>query len=466
MTAYRRLGWNFSLDRALEHCRRLKKPLLVLEPLRCGYRYACDRFHGFVLAGMADNLKRSKRRRWLRYYPYVEPSAGDGQGLLAALAQKACVVVGDDFPAFFLPGMLAAAARQVPVRLEVVDSNGLLPMRAADKVYNRAVDLRRFLQRSLPDHLAALPAADPLRGVRLPAFPGLPREVLSRWSACDPALLEGKALEQLPIDHTIRVVPGIRGGSVAGSRRLREFLDGHLSGYGDSRNHPDQEGSSRLSPYLHFGHVATHQILDEVVAREGWTPGRLSPTAKGQKEGWWGMSPGAESFLDQVVTWRELGFNMAWQRPDAREYSSLPEWARKTLAEHGADPRPHCYQLEEFESAQTHDPVWNAAQTQLRQEGRIHNYLRMLWGKKILEWSPTPQAAIHVMLELNDKYALDGRDPNSTSGIFWCLGRYDRAWGPERPIFGKIRYMSSDSTVRKLRLKDYLARFTPAASCS
>jgi deoxyribodipyrimidine photo-lyase len=131
------------------------------------------------------------------------------------------------------------------------------------------------------------------------------------------------------------------------------------------------------------------------------------------------------------------------------------------LAEHERDPREYTYLLEQFEAAETHDELWNAAQRQLVREGRIHNYLRMLWGKKVLEWSASPEEALAVLVELNNKYALDGRDPNSYSGIFWCLGRYDRAWGPERPIFGKVRYMSSANTGRKVRVKRYLDRYAP-----
>ncbi len=139
----------------------------------------------------------------------------------------------------------------------------------------------------------------------------------------------------------------------------------------------------------------------------------------------------------------------------------MPDWAKQTLDEHRHDPRPYLYSLAEFEQAKTHDPLWNAAQIQLVREGKIHNYLRMLWGKKILEWTRSPEDALAVMIELNNKYALDGRDPNSYSGIFWVLGRYDRAWGPERPIFGKIRYMSSDNTGRKVQVKEYIARYAP-----
>jgi deoxyribodipyrimidine photo-lyase len=171
------------------------------------------------------------------------------------------------------------------------------------------------------------------------------------------------------------------------------------------------------------------------------------------------MGEGAEAFLDQLVTWRELGFNLSSKNPEYASYGSLPSWARETLELHESDPRPHLYSLEEMEAAGTDDSVWNAAQRELLREGVIHNYLRMLWGKKILEWSPTARDALDIMIELNDRYAVDGRDPNSYSGIFWCLGRYDRGW-PERPIFGKVRPMSSKSTRRKIKLKNYLLRFS------
>jgi deoxyribodipyrimidine photo-lyase len=173
------------------------------------------------------------------------------------------------------------------------------------------------------------------------------------------------------------------------------------------------------------------------------------------------MSESAEAFLDELITWRELGFNMCWQREGYDEYESLPKWALGTLETHIMDKREHLYTLEEFEEGRTHDPLWNAVQMQLVKEGRIHSYLRMLWGKKILQWTPKPREALEVMIELNNKYALDGRDPNSYSGIFWVLGRYDRPWGPERPIFGKVRYMSSKNTARKVKVKNYIQRYTP-----
>jgi deoxyribodipyrimidine photo-lyase len=175
------------------------------------------------------------------------------------------------------------------------------------------------------------------------------------------------------------------------------------------------------------------------------------------------MRPEAESFLDQLVTWRELGYNLCSHRDDYDHYASLPDWAKHTLAVHASDERPYLYSLEQFEQAATHDPLWNAAQRELVREGGLQGYLRMLWGKKILHWSRTAELALHVMIELNNKYALDGRNPNSYSGIFWILGRYDRAWGPERPVFGKVRYMTSESARRKLELRRYLATFGEVA---
>ncbi|OYV97803.1 MAG: deoxyribodipyrimidine photolyase, partial [Acidobacteria bacterium 37-65-4] len=295
----------------------------------------------------------------------------------------------------------------------------------------------------------------------LPQLGALPEEVGRRWQSASPAQLAGvaEALAALPVDHAVAAVPDTRGGAAAGRGRLDRFLATGLDRYPETRNHPADDGGSGLSPYLHFGQLSAHEILAAVAAREGWSPERLGTKAAGRRAGWWGMSEGAEAFLDQLVTWRELGFNFAARRPDAESYEALPTWALATLAKHAGDTRPHLYTLERLERAETHDPLWNACQTQLVREGAMHNYLRMLWGKRVLEWSPSPAAALAALRELNNRWALDGRDPNSTSGIFWCLGRYDRPWGPERPVFGTVRYMSSANTARKLRVKRYLARY-------
>jgi deoxyribodipyrimidine photo-lyase len=457
MIAARRPGWSFALQRAADWSRQLGKPLVVLEPLRVAYPWASDRLHTFVLQGMASNAKRF-RKRGVTYLPYVENAAGAGKGLLAELAGRACLVVTDDYPTYFLPRMIATASRTTPVRMEGVDGNGLLPMRAASGVFARAFDFRRFLQKQIAPHLRTPPVADPL--MDLPTASLALASVTQRWPMASEDELERavQTSSRMAIDHG--VVPGsLHGGFDEGTLRIRRFVTDSLQRYGLERNHPDDDASSGLSPYLHFGHVSAHQVASAVWDAEGWSVDRLGDKANGAKEGWWGLPASAESFLDELVTWRELGFNMAWQRDDHDKYSSLPAWARATLEEHASDSRDRIYDLAAFEQARTHDPIWNAAQTELVREGRMHNYLRMLWGKNILAWSESPRAALAIMTELNNKYALDGRDPNSVSGIFWVLGRYDRAWGPERPVFGKVRYMTSESTRRKLRLQEYLRRY-------
>lgn len=457
MTMYRRAGWNHALERAARWAERLQRPLVVLEALRAGYPWASERLHTFVLQGMRDNL-RAFAAAPVTYHPYVEPRPNAGKGLIAVMARDACLVVGDDFPAFMMPRMEEAAARQLDCRFELVDSNGLLPLRAAPRIFARAVDFRRFLQKELPPWLERLPAADPLAGRRIPRLAELPREVRSRWPAATgdlPALAR-----TIRFEHEVPPSP-IPGGREAALARLDTFLGERLERYAEDRNEPEADGTSRLSPSLHFGHVSVHEIFAALAERERWTPARLGRTAGGKKEGWWGMSPAAEAFLDQLVTWRELGFNFCAKRPhDYDRYESLPGWARETLEGHAKDPRPHAYRLEALEAAATHDPLWNAAQTQLKREGWSHGYLRMLWGKKILEWSPGPRAALEAMIHLMNKYSLDGRDPSSYSGYFWTLGRYDRPWGPERSIFGTVRYMSSENTARKLDVGRYVLRYS------
>lgn len=459
MIAFRRAQYNFSLQRAVEWAKRLNKPLVILEALRCGYPWASDRLHRFVIEGMADNAQRFAKKD-VHYYSYVEPTAGDGKGLLKQLASRACVILSDDFPASFLPRMIEAATSQIPVRFELIDSNGLLPMRATEKVFARAFDFRRFLQKNLLPHLAEIPKRDPLLRVKLPLLKSLPKKITLRWPNSNPhdLLAAGDGLRSFPIDHAVAPVM-TAGGMRAANKALRVFLDSRLPIYESDRNQPEKEATSGLSPYLHFGHISAHQVFDEVITLEEWTPEKIAAKSTGSSSGWWGTSPAGESFLDELITWRELGYNMCWQRHDYDKYESLPDWAQQTLAEHAHDPRQHVYSPEQFEGAQTHDRLWNAAQRQLVCEGRIHNYLRMLWGKKILEWSPSPRNALDTMIELNNKYALDGRNPNSYSGIFWVLGRYDRAWGPERPIFGKIRYMTSENTARKVRVKRYIENY-------
>lgn len=459
MTSNRRLRDNFALDRAIEHCRKLNKPLLIFEALRCGYEWASTRIHTFIIQGMLDNA-REARKRGITVLNYLEPTVGAGKGLLSTLAKHACAVVGDYFPCFMLPHMTQAAAAQVDVRMELVDSNGALPVAAGQKAFPTAYAFRRFLQLNLLSHLQCFPEPEPLKNAEGLAGAKVPFELLGRWhfNAEEELEIPEKLTRALPIDQSIK--PGVLiGGSVAGLNALKVFLDKGLPIYNEQRNQPFSGAVSNLSPYLHFGHVASHTVFKCIAVREQWSSAKLGSKTDGKRAGWWGMSPAAEAFLDQIFTWRELGLNAAKFLPDFDKYSSLPEWARDSLAKHSNDPRKYVYTREQLVNSETHDQVWNAAQRELVRTGQMHNYLRMLWGKKVLEWSRTPQDALETLIDLNNRYALDGRNPNSYSGIFWCFGRYDRPWGPERPIFGVIRYMSSDNTVKKLDLDTYLRTF-------
>jgi len=460
MVANRRVGWNFALQHAVQTALLLGKPLLVLEALRSDYPHASDRLHRFILQGMADNARRLQGT-CATYHPYVERARGQGKGLIQTLGSRACKVITDLYPGFFLPRMVAAAARRLDVALEQVDSCGILPLAEAGSAFPLAHSLRRHMHKHIRPHLRNLPAADPLAGVSLPKLPSLPA-ALARYPSAAPELLRAdpEAIGALPIDHHVGAVDE-EGGTSAALAALDRFLRDRLDRYDRDRNHPDASGGSGLSPWLHFGHLSVHEVVHRVLEREGWDETKLADKATGSREGWWGLSAPAQAFLDQIITWRELGFHAAYYDPAYASYQALPAWARATLEKHASDRRAHLYSMEQLVSAQTHDRLWNAAQRQLVEEGRVHNYLRMLWGKKILEWTAHPRQALEVMTELNDRYALDGRDPNSASGISWVLGKYDRPWGPERDVFGTVRYMSSENTMRKVSLARYLDRWAP-----
>jgi deoxyribodipyrimidine photo-lyase len=463
MNAFRRLHDNYALDRAIDWAKRLKCPLVIFEPLRLRYRWASDRFHRFVFEGMRDNeaIIAKSKCAGVVYYPFIEPKVRDVEKLFALLVKRSKVVVTDDYPCFFLPHVIEAAAKKYSVLFEAIDSNGIIPLRLPEQVFSMAYHFRRWLQKNLRPYLdfEQFPQVDPLAKLKLPSYE-MPAEISNRYPSLDFEKKDAaKFIASLPIDHSVAPSP-IQGGTLAAHDRLKNFIDRRIAEYGE-RNEPDSDSASGLSPYLHFGHISAHRIVRECLQKEKWSIDQLAEKATGKNTDWWGTSAATEGFLDELITWREIGFNFSSHRADYAEFESLPDWVQKSLAKHESDVRPKLYTLAEFEAAKTYDPLWNAAQRQLIIEGRIHNYLRMLWGKKILEWSASPREALAIMVELNNKYALDGRDPNSYSGIFWTLGRYDRPWPPERNIFGLIRYMSSDNTAKKIKVKNYLQTYGP-----
>jgi deoxyribodipyrimidine photo-lyase len=444
---------NHALDYALRRAGEPGRPLAVCEGLRIDYPWASRRLHRFVLEGMQGNAGRAAELG-LSYWPFVETEKGQGRGLLRRLSERASLVVTDDYPCFIIPAQAEALARRVEVPVFAVDSNSVVPLSLLGPPVAAAAHLRPRIHKAFAAAWAHRAAAKP----RVPRV--ATRRVdapFDTWKAKDAATY----VDALPLDRTVPPVPGTPGGTSAARARLREFVRKRLRGYAAERSEPRSpaEGhASGLSPYLHFGHLSIEEVAAKVLATTGrWTPDELRLHNRGRREGFFCDDPDVNSFLDEALTWRDVGFQ--WHRSRRRDTASLetalPAWALQTLGAHAADERPRLYTADELEAGATHDPLWNAAQRELVATGTVHGYLRMLWGKKVLEWSASPADAYRTLEHLNNKYALDGRDPNSYTGILWCFGLFDRPWPPERKILGSVRYMSSGNTARKFDLAPY-----------
>jgi deoxyribodipyrimidine photo-lyase len=453
MQTARRLHRSHALDHALREARRLGKPLAVYEGLRLDYPWASARLHRFVLEGMQANAAAAERLG-LAYWPYVEREPRHGRGLLARLAARAALVVTDDFPGFIVPDQTAALAARAPVAVVAVEGNSIVPVSRLGPTVSAAAHLRPRLHRAFGEawehRAAARPRVPP--GTKAPAPPFEPADLRD---------LDG-LLARLPVDRSVPPVASMPGGEPAARRRLAEFVAHRLRGTAERRSHPAPPAAghqSGLGPYLHFGHIAIEEVVERVLASIGdWSPAVLDAHAVGRREGFFCRDADVNAFLDEAITWRDLGLHWHWtrRRDTASLERALPAWARTTLGAHAGDRRAFTYSREEWEAGRTHDPLWNAAQRELVATGTIHNYMRMLWGKKVLEWSRTPEEAYATLEHLNNKYALDGRDPNSYTGILWCFGLFDRPWAPERAVYGSVRYMSSENTAKKFKLGPYL----------
>ena len=452
MQAFRRLSHNHALDYALKCARELDRPLVIYEGLRFDYPWASDRHHRFVLEGMREN-RAAAEALGLTYWPFVATPDDPGKGLVHRLASRACMIVTDDFPCFVIPDQIEALAKRADRQVIAIDGNSVAPLRSLGGPVAAAAHLRPRIHKLF----------DEAWRHRARAVPEIPNAATRRVEAPF-ATWDGdvdRAIAAVPIDRSVAPVRGVTGGCAAANERLRGFLESGLARYADHRSNPSppEEGpSSRLSPYLHFGHLSIEAVIAGVLTRAYGTT-EIVTGAKGKREGFYGADPNVNGFLDEAITWRDVGYQ--WhltRRRDAESLArALPVWAQATLEKHAADPRKFAYTLDEWEACATHDPLWNAAQTELAATGSMHNYMRMLWGKKVIEWSATPEEAYRALVHLNNKYALDGRDPNSYTGILWCFGLFDRPWAPERPVLGTIRYMSSDNTAKKFKLDAYLA---------
>ena len=428
MQIFKRTTHNHALNFAARMANERKLPLVVYEGLKYYYPWANDRLHTFILEGVAE--KRAEfERRGIRYVFYLQRHERDPRDTVARLAKDAALVVTDDFPCFIIPEHNRRISERATVPVYAVDSNGIIPLSAFTKEEFAARTIRPKIKRMLPGYLEAAPTARVThKAPRLEVDCPEETEVTAHNI---PKLVAGCV-----IDHTVTPSPLYHGGTQAGRARLRHFVNEILPRYDESRNEPGEDGTSRLSSYLHFGFLSAHEIVEAV--NDADVP-----------------APAKEAYLEELIVRRELSYNFTRFNARYDSLESLPDWAQKTMAKHANDPRPAVLPPEQIERGDTYDELWDATERELVRTGEIHNYARMLWGKKVIEWQGSYEESFRLLEHLNNKYALDGRNPNSYAGILWCFGKHDRAWGPERPVFGTLRYMTSQSMARKINARKY-----------
>jgi len=458
MQINRRFQYNFALEYAVGWANKLDRPLLIYEGLNSDYPWACDRIHTFMMEGMKENLDYA-REYALNYYSYLEPNPGEGRGLLYRLAERACCVISDEYPVYIMRDHNELVPKKLDKPYITVDSNGLIPLGLTKKAPYNAYFFRKIMQKNFIECYTHPPQKNPLDDLENQTKITLGSHFLQRYPSADGHLENiPEFVERMPIKHKVSPVD-FEGTRQTALGTLGGFISQKLGRYEKYRNDPDVGATSGLSPWLHFGKISEYEVVKAVLAHqpEDWSLDDITFN-KGSTGGFFNGDENVDGFLDEIITWREVGFHFAHHEPNYDQFESLPDWALKTMNKHKSDEREYIYSYVELEQSKTHDVIWNAAQTELREEGTMHNYLRMLWGKKVIEWTPDHETALAYLIELNNQYAIDGRDPNSYSGIFWCFGRFDRAW-QERPIFGKLRYMTSKSTRKKVKLSQYLRKY-------
>ncbi len=339
---------------------------------------------------------------------------------------KAALVIGDENPLREPEAWRQTVTKKLRVPLWTVDADVIVPSKLLEKAQYAAHTIRPRLERQLKTFL--VPSRNPhakvgwKRPMHVHSLPNV--DITEGWK----------------LDRSVSPVSSWRGGTTQGFQILKEFASQKLRNYATQRNKPEIDHTSRLSPYLHFGQISP---IAAVLAVQN------ADAPKADKE----------SFMNEIIVWRELAINLVRFNPNYDSFECAEPWAHRTLAKHASDPRPVVYTQSQLENAKTHDPLWNAAQTQMVTQGWMHNYMRMYWAKKILEWNRSPAEAHRTAVYLNDKYFLDGRDPNGYAGIAWAIvGKFDRPWF-ERPIFGQVRYMSGASTEKKFDSRKYIQQY-------
>jgi deoxyribodipyrimidine photo-lyase len=419
---------NPALDAAILAGNALGLPVAVFFGLHPGYPGGNRRHYTFLIEGLPETARRIEERgAAFIFRPYPEHDL-----IRFAREARAALVIGDENPLRAPEGWRARAAERLSVPFWTVDADVIVPSRHFERAEYMARTIRPKLARLIPSYLR--PLVNPVARVRFApaARPG------SR--PIDPPAL----LRELSIPDDASPVASYRGGTAEGLRLLDRFLRERLARYGEDRNRPDLPGTSELSAYLHFGQLGPHTVALAVAAADA------SAAAKA-------------AFLEELIVRRELAVNFVAHTPLYDRLAGAPAWGRRTLDAHAADERVHRYQEAELESAATHDPLWNAAQVEMVREGRMHGYMRMYWAKKLLEWTESPVQAFEIAVRLNDRYQLDGRDPNGYTGIGWAIGgTHDRPWPPHKEVLGLIRPMTFNGLKRKFPVADYVRRVAGA----
>lgn len=435
MQSTQRLEENWALRLATVEADRIGRPLLVVQTLGADDAHTARTLR-FALEGAAE-VERRAARLGITYRAYVARRRGDAVTAIRQLARRANVIVTDAFPVAGVAERTRTVADVVDCRLLAVDSAGVVPVASFPREEYAARTIRPKLLKVLDLCLEPVEDRAPRRTLDDATPASAADSARIAWTSPGGADLDA-LVSSCDVDHA--VAPVARPGGYAAARgRLDAFVADGLDGYGERRRDPsDDAGSSRLSPWLHAGQIAPAEVVRAVRERSGES---------------------VAEFIDEMVVWRELALNFCTYCPGYARIDSLPAWVQRSMDEHARDPRPHRYSLEVLEAAATESPLWNAAQRELMETGSIHNVVRMLWGKSMLTWTARYADAFAHLVYLNDRWGLDGRDPNGYAGIQWCFGRFDRPFAA-RPVWGMIRPMSLERAMKKRGVAAYVARWS------
>ena len=424
MQASQRSECNHALEHAVRQANAQRLPVVVLFVLTDQFPEANLRHYTFMMEGLKEVSGKLEKRGILFVLRHGLPERE-----VLDLAGEAAMVVTDRGYLRIQKTWRRRLADKAPCRVVEVETDVVVPVEtASEKEAWSAATLRPKIKRLLPDYLVALTETPVWKNAA-----GLDMAGLSLKSSIK------ELLRSLAIDRTVPPVSAHTGGSAGAHERLDHFITHHLTNYAVKHSDPLSDGTSHLSPYLHFGQISPLFVALKVQE----APAELKEAK--------------EAFLEELIVRRELAMNFVHYHEQYDSYDGLPEWAKRTLEKHEKDKRPYGYVLTEFEGARTHDPYWNAAQMEMVKTGKMHNYMRMYWGKKIIEWTASPREAYDIALYLNNRYELDGRDPNGFTGVAWCFGKHDRPW-VERSIFGAVRYMNAAGLQRKFKIDRYVGK--------